>query len=299
MSDTNGAAAPAPTGNSGQVAASPGNGQQPTATPAQTAAPAAQQVTAQPTAPQPGLLGELANQQQAQPAQPMTASPYPDNLPERFRGANERETIEKLTQEVLQSRQPPGKATDYQLVNLPDNVVKQFGDLKDDPVLPIFQKAAHKAGLTQDQYQSVFVEMYAQMQDAGLIEPPFDVQAEFSKLSTATDPLRRKGEALGRLSETTNWVKGLQQRGVLTQEQAAVLSGNAATANGVMMIEALMKLTQPAGIQTGGQPVHGGIDLKSALTDPRYSSTSPQYDPAFRARVDEMGRQKYANGRAG
>ena len=224
---------------------------------------------------------------------------YPEGLPDEFRGTTERETLDRLAKEVTGRPKPPGKAEDYKL-DLPPALQSRFGDLKDDKVLPLWQKVAHKAGLTNDQYQSAFADLYTEMSNAGILEPPMDIEAELMKLAPQSgDATQKKAAAAARVNTAVNWAKGLSDRGTLSTKEATLIGSIAASADGVAAIEKIMRLTGEHGVQVGGgNPALGQTmqSVKSQMADPRYDTRNPKYDADFRTRVDADFRRLHGAG---
>lgn len=193
----------------------------------------------------------------AAPAEP--AKPYvPDAIPEALRGATEKETLDKLAEHFAKQPKPPEKPEGYTFT--PDEVfTKRFGDLKDDPVLPLWQKVAHKIGLDPNQYSTAVTMLHQEMAEAGLIEEPVSPDAELAKLMPAEgDPKQNHADAGRRVIAALDWVKAQATRGVLTAEEAAHVTQLAVYAKGITAIEKLMKLAGSPGLQPGGNGAAGG-----------------------------------------
>ncbi len=219
---------------------------------------------------------------------------FPDGLPEEFRGENERETLDKLAGEFANRPKPPEKADDYE-ISLDDKMKEKFGDLKDDPVLPLWRETAHELGLSNEQFNGAFTKLYTRMQDAGVLEDAIDIEGELKKLEGSEgDAVAREQHAARRVNEVTTWANGLVSRHKFSEGEAAEIERLGATANGVMALEKLMTLTGEKGFPGGGTPVDTS-DTKESLTalmkDERYNLRGPKGDAQFVADVDARWRR--------
>ncbi|MBJ7535289.1 hypothetical protein JDN40_14350 [Rhodomicrobium vannielii ATCC 17100] len=231
---------------------------------------------------------------------------WPEKAPETlagFRKGSDRDTIDALLAELGKPSGVPEKADGYEL-KFDDDFTKRFGDLKsDDPALAVFREAAHKAGLPQDKFQSVIGSFYQALHEKGLLDAP-DPAAEIEKLAPKTgDPATRKLEAYKRISTLDTGLKGLVNQGVITDADYKELQGNFSTAESFQALEKLVTRAtgKEHGLQNGGAAAPGGgsftrADLDAALNDPRYSTTSPTYSPAFRKEIDAKWEAARKNG---
>lgn len=237
----------------------------------------------------PGGGGQQQQQQQQQQQTPQAY--YPQDLPDTFRGTNDRETIDKLYGEISSRPKPPAAAKDYKY-EFGDDFTKKFGDLKDDPVLPMWSEIAHEIGLDNKTAQDVVPKLYEKLTKAGLIPEPVDMDKELLKLEPdEKDPVRRTAKAATRVTAIANTLKGLETRGILNKTDMLRLGVMYSDAANVAAFEKIMKLLPaehgPQG--GGGQGSPAGLTKESvtnAMKDPRYDSLSPKYDAAYRARVD-------------
>lgn len=186
------------------------------------------------------------------------ASYWPEGLPETlagFKGANDRETIEKLAGHLKDAPRPPSKPDGYK-VELPAEFTKRFGDLAKDPVLPIWREVAHKNGLSDAQFNGAISELYAKLSEEGLLDEPIDVMAELDKLAPKHgDPVQRKAQASARINGVANTINGLVSRQVLNRAEGNMVLSLAARADGVAMLEKLFKaIGGEHGLQGGGNP---------------------------------------------
>ena len=181
---------------------------------------------------------------------------WPEGLPETlsgFKGANDRETIEKLAGHLKDAPKAPAKPDDYKLA-LPDEFTKRFGDLSKDEVLPIWRQVAHKNGLNEQQFNGAIAELYTELSTKGLLDESIDVMAELDKLAPKHgDPVQRKAQASARINGVANTITGIVTRGVLSKAEGNMVMALAARADGVVTLEKLFKTMGEHGLQGGGE----------------------------------------------
>jgi len=221
---------------------------------------------------------------------------YPENLPEALRGTNDRETIDKLCGEVASRPKPPATAKDYKY-EFEKDFTDKFGDLKDDPVLPMWSEIALELGLDNKTAQAVVPKLFDKLAKAGLIAPPVDMDKELLKLEpNETDPVRRASKAATRVNAIGTKLQGLQTRGILNKTDMVRLSTMYLDADAVMTYEKIINLIPD---EHGLQSVHGAgpgggetkDTIKAKMNDPRYDSLNPKYDAAYRKQVDAEWRR--------
>jgi ABC-type transporter Mla MlaB component len=182
---------------------------------------------------------------------------WPENLPETLadlKGENDRETIDKLTAKLQEQQTAAPESPDKYELALPEAFTNKFGDLSDDEVLPIWREIAHKQGLSNEQFNGAIAELYQQMSDKGILDEPMDIQAEFAKLAPKiADPVQAQAQGTQRIIAVSDQIKGLVQRGVLNQTEGNIVTSLAATAEGVIALEKLMKLGANEGPKGGGE----------------------------------------------
>ena len=182
---------------------------------------------------------------------------WPEGLPETFagfKGASDRETINKLSGHLRDQPRAPEKPDGYKLQLSPD-FVKRYGDLASDEVVPIWRQIAHKNGLTETQFNGAISELYSELSSKGLIDEPIDVGAEFEKLMPKHgDPVSRKAHASARINGVANTITGLVNRQVLTKTEGNMVLSLAARSEGVIVLEKLFKTLGEHGLQGGGDP---------------------------------------------
>jgi len=217
-------------------------------------------------------------------------TPYvPEGLDERFKGANDRETIDKLAGEIAGRPKAPAKAEEYTLT-LSEKQTARFGDMKDDPVLPIVKSVAHAAGLTNDQFQNMFTGLYEGMLEKGLLDEGIDPQQYIEALAPkGGDPATRKAQAARRANDVLGNLNGLVTRQVLTKSEANLLQAVGDLPQGVIALEKVFKHFGVTGVQGGGQGAGGAYSWNQwdqDMKDERYDSQSPKFDMSYRQGID-------------
>jgi hypothetical protein len=257
-------------------------------------------VAATPTVEAPKTLVDLAKQT-SEPAKTtpsgtpaLPGSAYtPDGMPKELVGTTDRETIDKMLKANTERGSAPEKPELY-AVTLTGAAKDKLGDLKGDPGVAVFQRAAHKAGLTQPQFNAVISDVYTGMVDGGLMPAPIDPMAEMEKLMPRVgDEVQRRSAAASRINGVVNAIDALTSRGEFSKAESNELVQIAVSATGVMALEKMLRLSGETGLQgargQGGTAITSA-DAKAMLKDARYSTSSPTYDPAFRKQADDAMR---------
>lgn len=201
----------------------------------------------------------------------------PEGVPEAMRGKDAKETIGKLAAALPQVPKAPA---DYKL-ELSGEAARLAGDLAADPVLPIAQKVAHKAGLTNAQFSGMVGELYAELHKQGMLTPLVDTAAEFEKLKPrAGTPAERLVAAEKRLLAAQGMVNRFRDGGILTKTEANNLMAITVVADGITAIEKLGKLlltedgVRAGGVATNGQGVNTAEQQLRAMYPTTYKSAS-------------------------
>lgn len=172
-----------------------------------------------------------------------------------------------------------GKTPEEYKVNLPELPENVDVTVSDDMELVQWWKdTAKQNGLSQEQFDQG---VNAFVNNAVATLP--DVNAEMEKLGD---------NAKERIEASELWSKKN-----LSPESYSTFSSLAATAEGVKVIEEIMKLTKDSPIPTTPTQVSvtpNEDDLKSMLQDPRYWDSSKR-DPAYVKRVTELYEKAYQN----
>ncbi len=172
-----------------------------------------------------------------------------------------------------------GKTPEEYKVNLPELPENVDVTVSDDMELVQWWKdTAKQNGLSQEQFDQG---VNAFVNNAVATLP--DVNAEMEKLGD---------NAKERIEASELWSKKN-----LSPESYSTFSSLAATAEGVKVIEEIMKLTKDSPIPTTPTQVSvtpNEDDLKSMLQDPRYWDSSKR-DPSYVKRVTELYEKAYQN----
>lgn len=237
----------------------------------------------------------------------------PQGLPSEFSGSNADEVLGKLlggyTQlntraeglrtQLAQRPAAPEKA-DLYTFDPADKLKPYFGDLSNNPLFGHARNAAHKHGMSQEQFAGFISETYGPMVDAGLLPAPFDPSNELKSFMTATGLDQKATQETLTANET--FAKGFvsQLKGIpdgLKADVEATLLGLTDTAVGNVLLQAMSGRLSESGIRVSGEG--GGLgeltadDLKKLDSDPRidprnrdHKDPAQRYDPELRKKYD-------------
>lgn len=201
------------------------------------------------------------------------ASSY--NALEKKLGSRTEDLSKQIRTDLEQERL--GKTPEEYKVNLPELPENVDVSVSDDmEIVQWWKDTAKKNGLSQDQFDEG---VNAFVNNAMATLP--DINGEMEKLG---DNAKERIEA-GELWSKKN----------LSPESYSTFSSLAATADGVKVIEEIMKLTKDSPIPTTPTQVSvtpNEDDLKSMLQDPRYWDSSKR-DPGYVKRVTELYEKAY------
>ena len=201
------------------------------------------------------------------------ASSY--NALEKKLGSRTEDLSKQIRTDLEQERL--GKTPEEYKVNLPELPENVDVSVSDDmEIVQWWKDTAKKNGLSQDQFDEG---VNAFVNNAMATLP--DINGEMEKLG---DNAKERIEA-GELWSKKN----------LSPESYSTFSSLAATADGVKVIEEIMKLTKDSPIPTTPTQVSvtpNEDDLKSMLQDPRYWDSNKR-DPGYVKRVTELYEKAY------
>jgi hypothetical protein len=224
-------------------------------------------------------------------------------------GKNNNETIDKLFQSnkgflEAQSKRGavPKEATGYAPIQLPEPVAAKLGDLSNDPAMKLVQKIAHENGYTDKEFGVIgkFIEAFDK---AGLITDAseFDPKKQFEALSTDHKGITDKRElevAVGkRVTNVKASLDGLLAKNVIDKGDHENLMALFPVASSFRTLEkVLAKFGGEGGIQVPNDGGHAAGEVTEAeidkrMLDPRYDTSHPKYEKAFRTETDEMLRK--------
>ena len=188
------------------------------------------------------------------------------------------EDLSKQIREDLEMEKLKSAPEEYKvnLPELPENVDVSVSD--DMEIVQWWKDTAKKNGLSQDQFDQG-VEMFVNNAVATLP----DMNAEMQKLG---DNAKERVEAAELWSKKN-----------LSPESYQTFSSVASTAEGVKVIEEIMKMTKDSPMPSTPTQVSVAPnlqDLKSMINDPRYYDSNRR-DPAYVKRVEELFEKAYQN----
>ena len=185
------------------------------------------------------------------------------------------EDLSKQIRTDIESERMKNVPESYKL-NIPEMENAKVSISEDMPIVQWWGETAKSAGLSQEQYDSG-VKAFMNNAVANLPNPDLERQ----KLGDAGKE---------RVEAASMWSKKN-----LTPEGYSTIADIAGTANGVKVIEELMKLTKDTSMPTSPTQIDvtaTSDDLKSMLNDPRYWDSSKR-DPAYVRRVTELYEKAY------
>lgn len=238
----------------------------------------------------------------------------PQGLPSEFAGSNADETLGKLLtgytdlnnrfggmRDKLSKMPAAPEKPDMYSFEPGDNLKPFFGDIAQDPAFASARNAAHKHGLSQEQFAGFISDVYSPLVEQGVLAAPFDPALELKTFQSATGLDQRATQEALVASET--FAKGLinQLKDVpetLKNDVSAMLLGMTDTAAGNVLLRALSGRLSENGIrvegQGGGEGALTADDLKKLDSDPRidprnrdHEDPKKRFDEGLRKRYDE------------
>lgn len=173
----------------------------------------------------------------------------------------------------------PEKPENYKI-----NLAPEIAELvpENDKGLELAKQIAHKAGLSQDKFDSFVGEFLAKAKEGGLLEPAapqVDIEAvraaELSKLG-------KDGELEIKANE--DWVSAQFRQGIFSKDDVAAIAGMVQTAEQVRTFTKIREMLGEQRIPTSTAISNGApskVEIQSWVNDPRYDT-----DPAYRAEVE-------------
>jgi hypothetical protein len=227
-----------------------------------------------------------------------TEAARPDWLPEKFwDGEAKAPNIENLAKSYAELERGRGNTDELKAqweadriaarpetpdaYQLPEHEALDAEAMAASPVVNLWRKAAHEAGLGQEQFQSVIAE-YAQ---AEIDRMEAERSAELAKLGE---------NAAARTEAVALWA----QKTLGDTPEFEALQRMATDAAGVQALEKLMDLMKDidtgAGDNPGKQPDETEADIRALMNTPEYYNPR-QRDPAVVARVEAFFKRSYGS----
>ncbi|HCJ71018.1 hypothetical protein [Agrobacterium pusense] len=244
----------------------------------------------------------------------------PQGLPSEFAGASADETLGKLLggytdlntrfggmREKLSKMPSAPEKPDMYSFEPGDNLKPFFGDLAKDPAFASARTAAHKHGLSQEQFAGFISDVYSPLVEQGVLSAPFDPAGELKTFSSATG-LDNKGTQEALVANET-FAKGLSAQlkdvpEALKNDVNGMLMALTDTAAGNVLLRALSGRLAENGIRISGDGGPQGAltadDLKKLDTDPRidprnrdHKDPNQRFDESLRKQYDEAYARLY------
>ncbi|MHA7968985.1 hypothetical protein [Rhizobium sp. CAU 1783] len=236
----------------------------------------------------------------------------PDGIPPELIGGTADETLTKLVgaysdldkrasglrEKLSKLPSAPAKPDEYAFAP-GDDLKDYFGDLTKDPVFNQAKQAAHKYGMSQEQFAGFINETFGPLAKEGLLIKPYDPQTEVKGYMTATG-LDAKA-ATAALDANLVFAKGISEQlqlpETLKADAQAQLIAMTDTAVGNALLSAISARFNDIGIRVGGEGGAAGelteADLRKLDVDPRidprnrgHKDPNQRYDEALRTRYD-------------
>ncbi|MCA0425328.1 MAG: hypothetical protein LCH61_18760 [Proteobacteria bacterium] len=230
----------------------------------------------------------------------------PKGLDESLIGASDQETIDKLFKSYGGLRAK--LSTQGQAPESPDGYEIKFeGDLAPyteklsaDPVFADIRKAFHAAGVPKASGEKVVALVMQSLQTGGLLEKPFNADAEMAALAPdISDAAERKAAVHRMVSENQALLDGFRKSGMPEAAYNAALELQD-RAGGVQLVQWMKGQGKaPGPLAGGGAPGGGPVtreQLQARRADPRDDYTSTKFDPAFAAETVRLYQQLEAQG---
>lgn len=236
----------------------------------------------------------------------------PDGLPPELLGSSADETLTKvmgayteldnrakgLRDKLAKLPSAPSKPDEYAF-DPGDDLKDYFGDLSKDPVFNSAKQAAHKHGMSQEQFAGFIAETFGPLAKEGLLLKPYDPKTEVQSYMTATGLDAKAASA--QLDANLVFAKGISEQlqvpDSMKSEVQAQLMALTDTAVGNALLTAISGRFNEIGIGVGGDGNGQGeltdADLKKLSADPRidpanrdHKDPGMRFDPQLRERYD-------------
>ncbi len=252
-------------------------------------------------------------------ASPPAGIYFPEGLPDHFKGASDRETIDKLAGAWKDYRNrdagrdvpetPDGYLTldgiDAKAFTLDERFKGHIEALASDPGMKAAAEVAKKYGVERPAMYGMLQAAMGALQESGMLEPMVDVATERAALlpdAAKTLPKDQQDVAIDkRMNDNFAFIDLMvANRGLPKQvgEYAQMMLGD--KAEGHLFLEFVRTAIQGGGQgpgQHGGQgPSISHAQLKERQADPRNDPNDPRFDPAFERETSRLYQQFKAQG---
>ncbi len=246
----------------------------------------------------------------------------PQGFPSEFAGATADETLGKLLggytdlnsrfgglRDKLSKMPAAPEKPDLYTFEPGDNLKPFFGDLAQNPAFASARTAAHKHGLSQEQFAGFISDVYGPLAEQGVLAQPFNPMNEIKGFQSATG-LDAKGTQEA-LAAAETFAKGLTSQlkdvpDALKADVEASLMSLTDTAAGNVLLRALAGRLGENGIRIagegGGQGALTADDIRKLDADPRidprnreHSDATKRFDPTLRKQYDDAYARLYPN----
>lgn len=260
-----------------------------------------------------GAGGEGGNGGQDGGAQSGAQPYFPTGLSDNFKGASDRETIDKMAQGLETYRKKagdvPADATGYRDFGEIAPEVKQYYDsVENDELFAQLAERAHGRKMPKSEFQAVVKDFFELAAEHNLLEPAIDPKAEIAALvpegAKHLPEAEQRAAVDKRMNDNIAWVNGLKAQGLEAESAEYMTLMLADSAKGHKALEwfrGRMEGTHRAG-PGGGSGDGGGSgggrleQVKAQLNDPKHIPGRPGFDrKSYDGLMEEMKRLTASN----
>jgi hypothetical protein len=195
--------------------------------------------------------------------------------------------------EIAKRGPVPKTADEYQFITNNDKLKPHIAK-KDDPLLAAFRAAAHSAGISQRQAQTIVEMTLTPLLEKDLLGAPYDPAAELASIgkllghSEMND--QAKMAASQAVKEAEAWSDNLAKQLKLSENGTAELGSLLFTSAGFEVVRALQDAMKQPGFKLGGGG-QSGVMSKAELdawgAKPEINPMHPSFDKAKRQAYDD------------
>jgi hypothetical protein len=257
-----------------------------------------------PAAPQnPAAPPSADSQPPANPATPQTpASPsfyMPKDFPDHLKGKDQNETLDKAFAAWSGARKiigdKPQNADGYELT-VSEALKPYEAELKDNAFLKDMKGYAFENGMSKTQFNGFLNKSIERLQKEGTLAAPYNIDAEIKIIAPDAPDNQRKGQAEKVISDNKAYLDGMVAQKEVSKETADYIKSNLNMGHMNNLLLAMRGMNKGDNVMVGGA-VHNGIseaEMGAIIKDPRYNSSSPQYDKDWRAEQDKKMQEAFA-----